>query len=275
MKRILTCILVLMTVLALSMPAYADIMWEPSDNSFYDDHRDECKYEDRAYYANGQNGFVTMVSAPGGSMLKGQYENGEILWVGYTYGRDGGDIWALVERWEDDKENSGWIRMSDLSLVYDYICFAEEYGDRITDYNGEFADYDGDAEAVNFYKYPGAPEIDQTFAFSNSWGGDILGNLTGTSENPSYIHSIFVDEDGRTWGFVSYMYGYRNAWFCLDEPDGENFPIREVSTANLTPAQEPVLPAASYVPYILVAAAVAATGALLVIFYGKRKKSTD
>lgn len=271
MKRLLTCALTLMMLLSLSVPALADIMWEPMDNPFYDKHRGSCHYENRGYYANGKDGFVTLLDAPGGSVVRAQYENGEVLWVGYTYQND----WALIERWEDHKDFSGWVPMSDLTLIYDYLCFEEEYADRIQPYDNEFADYNGDAEVINFYEYPGAAEVDQSFEVSNSWGGDVLGNLTGTGENRSYIQSIFVDEDGRTWGFINYMYGYRNAWFCLDEPDGENFPVREVSVAELTPAREPVLPATSYIPYILVAVVVGATAGILVFFYGKRKKSSD
>lgn len=270
MKKILTYALMLVMLVSLSAPAFADVMWEPSDNPFYDGHRSECTYENRGYYANGRNGFVTLVSAPGASMAVSQYENGEVLWVGFTYRND----WALVSRWEDGKEVSGWVRMSDLALVYDYQCFEEEYRDRIRPYDNEFADYDGDAAVFHFYEYPGAPEINQSFDVQNNWGMDIVDNLTGTGENPSYIQSIFVDEDGRTWGYVNYMYGHLNSWFCLDEPDGEDFPVREVSAAELTPAQEPVLPAASYVPYLLVAVVVGATAGILVYFYGKRKKST-
>lgn len=271
-KHMFCLSLALVLALALAAPAFADVMWEPTDNPFYEKHRGECRYENRGYYANGKDGFVTLLDAPGGSMVRTQYENGTVLWVGYIYGGD----WALIERWEDNKDFSGWVPMSELELVYDFICFEEEYADRIKDYNGEFANYAGGAEVIHFYEYPGAPEIDQSFEVSNSWGGDILGNLTGTSENSSYIHKIFVDEDGRTWGFINYMYGYRNAWFCLDEPDGTDFPVRDVSAPSLTPAQTPVLPAAGYVPYALVAAVVAGTGGLLAFFYGKkRKKPTE
>lgn len=270
MKRIMTCALTVMMLLSLAAPAFADIMWEPDDNAFFEKHRRDCAYENRSYYANGRDGFITLLDAPDGSMVRAQYENSEVLWVGYTY-KD----WALISRWEDDASFSGWVPAADLSLVYDYICFAEEYADQITDYNGEFADYDGVAEVFNFYAYPGAAEIDYSFKISDNWGGDIVGNLTGTHGTSSYIRSIFVDEDGRTWGFIQYMYGYRNGWFCLDEPDGSNFPVREVSVAELTPAREPSLPASSYLPYGLVAAVVAVTAGLLVFFYGKRKKSTD
>lgn len=111
-----------------------------------------------------------------------------------------------------------------------------------------------------------------TWETGGSW--HVLDNLTGTAENDSYISQIFVDENGLTWGYVSYMYGRLNAWFCLDEPDGTDFPVREVSTAELIPARTPVLPVRGYTPYILVAAVMAVTGGLLFFFYGKRRKTT-
>lgn len=268
MKRFFSGLLTLAMLLVLSAPAYADVMWEPGGDRFYESHRDQCEYNTRSYYANGLDGFVTLWDAPNGSMVKAQYENGEALWVGYTYQEE----WALVSQWEDGKEISGWVSLSELSLIYDSISFQEEYGDRIRPYSGEFADYAGDAAKVNFYEYPGAEEIKQTWETDGDW--HVLDNLTGTAENDSYISKVFTDEGGRTWGYVSYMYGHLEAWFCLDEPDGTDFPVREVSAQELTPPQTPVLPAGGYVPYVLVAAVVAATGGLLFFFYGKRRKTT-
>ena len=207
MRRFLTCILTLAALLALTAPARADILWEPDDNAFYKSHREECSAEDRAYIANGGDGFVTAWDAPGGSQVRFQHENGERLWVSFVY-----QEWGLLTLWKDHKEISGWAPLADLFLVYDYISFDEEFADQITDYNGEFAGYDGSAEAVNFYAYPGAPEITQTFEGSLSLTQD----LTGSEDQPSYITRIFVDEEGLTWGFVTYMFGRQNAWFCLD-----------------------------------------------------------
>jgi len=274
-KRLFSILLALLMLQALAVPAFADIMWEPANNSFYDKHQDQCEYENRSYYANGKEGFVTLWDAPGGTMVRAQFENGEKLRVYFIYKNN----WALAAFWTDGQETSGWVPLSDLELVYDYLCFQEEYADRITPYNGEFADYDGDVETVNFYEYPGAPEISCDF---KTGSGDILDNLTG-AQGTSCISSIFLDEDGRTWGFVGYVYGIRNSWFCLDEPDGTpdrpdngNFPIREVAVPELTPAQEPTLPSEGYTPYFLVAVVVAVTAALLAFFYGKkRKKTTD
>ena len=58
MRRFLTCILTLAALLALTAPARADILWEPDDNAFYKSHREECSAEDRAYIANGGDGFM-------------------------------------------------------------------------------------------------------------------------------------------------------------------------------------------------------------------------
>ena len=263
MKRLFVFLLALLTLLALAAPAYADIMWEP-DNSFYRKHQDECTYVDRNYYANGPEGFVTLYSAPGGGIVQGQYRNGFSLHVYHRY-----QDWGCVTVFGNEGQVSGWAPMSELELIYDYIAFEEEYADRITAYNGEFADYEGDAAAVNFYAYPGAPQIRQTWDTAGEW--HVLENLTGSTDGHSYISSIFVDEDGRTWGYVNYMYGHLNSWFCLDEPDGTDFPVRDVSAPSLIPAQTPVLPVSAYVPYILVGLVVAVTAGMLVFFYGKRK----
>lgn len=266
MKRLFALSLALLTLLALTAPAYADIMWEP-DNSFYQKHQDECAYINRSFYANGPDGFVTLWDAPGGSIIQGQYRNGVILRVYHQY-----QDWGCITVFGDEGQVNGWVPMSELELVYDYLCFEEEYAEKITPYNGEFADYAGDAEEVNFYEYPGAEEVHQSWKTDGGW--HVLDNLTGTADSPSYISGIFVDEDGRTWGYVNYMYGHLNSWFCLDEPDGRNFPVREVSAPGLIPAQTPVLPTAGYAPYILVGAAVIVTVGLLAVFYGKKRKKT-
>ena len=268
MKRFLTCALALAMLFGLSATAFADMMWEPRDNSFYEKHRSKCDYENRTYYANSRDGFVTLWDAPDGTMVRAQYENGEKLRVYYLYNGS----WALIGRWENMEETSGWAPLEDLTLVYDFQCFAEDYADQIKPYNGEFADFDADIAVINFYEYPGAPEIDTAFKTENQQSA--LENLTGKGDNHSAIGNIFVDEDGRTWGSLGYLYGIRNVWFCLDEPDGENFPVREVPDPGLIPAQTPVLPATGYVPYILVAAVVLATVGLLLVFYGKRRKKS-
>ena len=159
----------------------------------------------------------------------------------------------------------GFVNSPDFVLKYDYLSFEEEYADEIHPYDGQFAGYDGDAAEIAFYEYPGAPEPKALWE-----AAEILDQLTSTED--SYIASTFTDEDGRTWGYVAYLFGTRNLWFCLDEPDGRDFPVRQVGTPELTAAQEPTLPARGYVPYILSGLLVIAVVATAAVLLARRKK---
>ncbi len=269
MKKLLTMLLALTTLLALAVPAWADVIWEPN-NRFYETHRDQCEsVPGRAYYANGKDGFVTLWDAPNGSTVAMQLENGETVHVQWMYGD-----WGYAERDGD----GGWVPMADLYVIYDYISFAEDHADDIRPYAGEFADYDGDAEAICFFSYPGAPEIQYTYTLAD-WG-EVLLNLTGGAGRESYIQSVYVDGNGLTWGFVGYMYGRLNAWFCLDNPAAEGIMTSCIPESDmlidagaLIAPQTPRLPAKGYTPYALVGGVVAVTGGLLAVFFRKKKRT--
>ena len=259
MKRWLTYCCCILTLLALCATARADVLWEP-DNNFYVKNADQCDYIGRQYYANGDEGFITLWEAPGGTRAVHQFQNGYTLWVYYQY-----EDWACAVVWGDEGEITGWAPMEDFVLKYDYLSFEEEYADEIHPYDGQFAGYDGDAAEIAFYEYPGAPEPKALWE-----AAEILDQLTSTED--SYIASTFTDEDGRTWGSVAYLFGTRNLWFCLDEPDGRDFPVRQVGTPELTAAQEPTLPARGYVPYILSGVLVIAVVATAAVLLARRKK---
>lgn len=257
MKKRLSLLLALAMLLPLVRTARADLLWEPS-NRFYQEH--VCSYLGRAFYANGPDGFVTLLDAPDGGTVEAQYANGAQLWVYWTYGD-----WGCVTVWEDRDHVDGWVPMDQLRLIYDYLSFAEEYAGEIQDYGGQFADFDGQISQVTFFAYPGAPQSQTTLLAEHI--PDLVERLTGSGGEPSYISQIFVDEEGLTWGFVSYLYGRLNAWFCLDDPDGADFPVRAVEEPELIPAQDPVLPARAYLPFLLVGGVMAVTAALLLRFY--------
>lgn len=263
MRRLLTGCWALALLLSLAAPARADSLWEPN-NRFYERHADECQYLGRSFYANGAEGYITLWDAPGGYLVKGQFSNGFILWVYYQF-----EDWVYAVVWGDEGEISGWAPIEDFALEYDHLSFAEEYADAIYPYCGQFADYDGDAEEIVFYEYPGAPVSKDVR--KAAWGLDELIGRGGDS----YIQSIFVDEDGRTWGYVGYLYGRINGWFCLDEPEGRNFPVRQVGTPELTEAREPTLPVRGYVPYILSGVLVLAAVALAAVLLARRRKRTQ
>ena len=260
MRKLLTCCCVLALALSLAAPARADVLWSPRDDHFFEQHYDQCDYIGRQYCANGDEGFITLWDAPEGTQVVHQFQNGFTLWVYYQY-----EDWVCAAVWGDEGEISGWAPIGDFALKYDYLCFAEEYGDQIHPYDGQFKDYDGGAAEIVFYEYPGAPVSKDVR--KAAWGLDELIGRGGDS----YIQSVFVDEAGLTWGFVGYLYGRINAWFCLDDPGGTDFPVREVEAPELTPAQTPRLPAMAYVPYALVAAVVVVTAGLLAVFFRKKR----
>lgn len=268
-KHLFCLTLAFVTALALTATAGADLLWEPTDDLFFRTHN--CVYEDRSYYANGSEGFITLWDAPGGSTVRAQYRNGEKLWVGYTC-KD----WALISCREGRDELSGWAPLSDLYLVYDHISFEEEYGDQFRDYDGEFADYDGEAgEEFWLWEYPHAGEPKSVQKTTRQ----MLDALLGTSDMvPCCISKVYVDRNDWTWGFVEWLYSDRDFWILLDNPTCDGIMtscIPEVddliNSGKITLPQEPVLPGPSYTPYILAAAVVIITAGLLRIFWKKKK----
>ena len=123
-RRIGSLILVLTVLLTLCAVAQADVLWEP-DNNFYVKNADQCDYIGRQYYANGDEGFITLWEAPGGTRAVHQFQNGYTLWVYYQF-----EDWACAVVWGDEGEITGWAPMEDFVLKYDYLSFEEEYAMR-------------------------------------------------------------------------------------------------------------------------------------------------
>ena len=53
-------------------------------------------------------------------------------------------------------------------------------------------------------------------------------------------HIIFTDDEGRDWGYVSYFYGFRDFWVCLNDPSNPNIPaFNPAPEPSLYPAVDP------------------------------------
>ena len=111
MKHLFAAFLSLLALLALAAPACADAWQDPPSDRFFESHRGQCTYENRRYYANGKEGFITLWDAPGGSEVRARDENGEVLWTSCTY-----RSWALVSRREDRAGTAGWAKLSMMPL---------------------------------------------------------------------------------------------------------------------------------------------------------------
>lgn len=257
-QKFFTLFLALLAALALASSASADVIWEPI-NSFYERHREECTYVNRAYQLEGYDGTVTVFTEPNG-MSKATLENGlrgrvQFTWKGigvawgYLYQLNGSDV-------------EGWVPMDDLSLIYDSKQFVEDHKAEIQELEEVPVDFQ---EAV-LYSYPNGPLEGYTL-----------------EEDPDYLlfsqafDKLYTDENGLRWGHISYYFGHEDGWACLDGPMNEGLDTSIVpvapsaaqtrGSATVTPGL-PVLPSAIG----LVAAVVAAT---VVLIRWKKRNSPD
>lgn len=234
MKRLFSIFFAVLLALSLTVPAFADVIWEP-DDPFYQKHIDECTLLQRTFYANGKDGYINLYESPESDFVTAQLENGSALYIDWQY-----EDWGYLEG-----DVTGWVPLGDLQLIYDYISFAEEYGEKFLPYDEEIyrpmiEAWTGNTMAL--WPYPGAEKAEYIWQDA----GDAMAELAEYG-----FDQIFVDEEGYTWGFRGYLYGERNFWVCLDDPGDRTFTVRQVGQPELIPAATPRAPLYNYVPMTL------------------------
>ena len=209
MKRILTLLLVLCLCLLLAAPALADAIWEPEDD-FYQTHREECRYVNRAYYADGEEGSVTVCRSPEDRKELASAQNGELFNVSFVW--EGGEqgTWGVVV-YGDNWRKTGWVPMSDMRLKYDSISFREEFGSEFRNTKEELKL--GDYPKLQIWSYPRAEAPMDCFTWDENWSAP---------EDPLTFETVYEDPAGLRWGAVGYFYGLRDFWVCLNAPDAED-----------------------------------------------------
>jgi hypothetical protein len=202
--------------LMLPLAARADVLFEPN-NDFYTRHRNECVVLGRQFYANGEIGYVSLSAEPGSKDEGDIIENGEILDIMFTYNHNG-ETWGVTEIYSPDKSydewSNGWIPMDQLLLVYDFISFDEEHQNEYYHYDGTFKETDEATEIV-FWTWPGSG-VERSAYMDEAWIADISGAIDR--------YKIYKDEEGREWGFISYLYAIRNVWVCISDPSNHDIP---------------------------------------------------
>ncbi len=269
MKRLLTLVLSLLLCCALFVPAaHADVVWEPIGNSFYDAHRDECVYRDKAYAVFDE---VPVYDAPGDSMSKWSVSAGENVYVGFVYTDADGVEWGATDTRQGEDWISGWIDLRLLSPVYDTRDFLADHAAEVQPYAGEPAELTGEGEWM-LWSYPGSEtgypfQPDDSFAWKD-WAG-----------------YVYTDETGAQWVNFPYVYG-DEGWVYVPDPCR----TEPVSLAAATPAptMQPAqtaqptqsaqaTPAASHSAALIlicvgVALVVMVSAVLIVILYVVKKK---
>ena len=209
-KRISALLLMLLLLpgllLSSGIRAHADVIYEPDDD-FYQKHASDCTYVDAVYIVNHPKGKATMYVSPEDAKVVSEFENGERIRVNYSYTDRKGIEWASVTDWRSTRKD-GWIPMDYLYEAYSDRLFYADYASEIRPAaQGEHAD--SDAMTVYFFDYPGS---DQYFlVYLDDMDGEPVSALPATM--------IFTDEEGRNWGRIGYFYGYKDRWFCMDDPE--------------------------------------------------------
>ena len=191
-----------MCLLALTPAVSADVLFEPQD-SFYWEHRGECQYHNRSYYADGIDNVAVVYRSPESPAVAERVKNGLELWISYTYEDENDVVWGYCENYEESW--SGWIPMDYLLLKYDSICFREEFAHRIVEKTGVIPVQE--TGRVHFWGYPGS---DTLWAY-----------MELTAHYLPEYQAVFTDDAGREWGYVNYYAGMRDVWVCLSNPTAD------------------------------------------------------
>lgn len=262
MKRWIAFLGGFLCYMACVLSVHADVIFEPKD-SFYEEFSSECEYIGRTFTANGPDGEVILYKSPASDRVIARWENGFKAYISFSYTDDNGVVWGIYE--DLSGSQTGWMPMEYMDVVYDSISFREEYQSEFTAQEGTLDEqYLG--KDIYFWKYPGASEGYR---------------IQPSNDMPRY-HSTYVDSQGHTWGNVSYYFGHKNVWICLDQPGAEFDTLYSGGSSGIGEARLPeknftadrIVPSGSadnLVMPVTVAALLAAlaTGGLLFL---KRKK---
>ncbi|MCL1810353.1 MAG: hypothetical protein FWG42_11415 [Clostridiales bacterium] len=249
---------ILTTILFLLMPACiacADVVFKP-ENDFFNKHISQVVYLSRSFCANGADGSVPIVQEPGSKRTVAKLQNGDEVFIAYSCLYNG-------EYWGFSFDCDGWVRMNQLLVLYDYVAFAEDHPGEFYQYKGNYEEVNKAGEAV-VWPWPGADAP--------------LWTVSDFDPANFSVSLAYLDEQGREWGFVTYLYGRRNIWVCLSDPQNGSLPV-------LNPAQDPVpwvpetaheeIEKSASQPFALIVVLVAAlaigTAALIKVFWKPSK----
>lgn len=199
-KLLLGVFMVALGVFLFSGKVSADLIWEPMD-SFYEENRNACEYVNRAFTTNGPDNMVIVYESPVSDKQIKKLDNGVKLYVSHVYTSPDGVAWGVYE----EEGVTGWFPMDYMNVVYDGISFEEDFGEQIIAEEGQVDAAYKDGE-IYYWSYPGCIE------------GNTM-KMMG-DQMPGYT-KVYVDEQGRKWGFMGYYYGLKRKWICLDAPTAD------------------------------------------------------
>lgn len=213
--RTITLSLLLALVTSLLCPAWADVLWEPVGDTFYDRHAQSCETVDRVYVVP-EDSSLTLYRSPEDGTVVAQYFGGERMYVNQSL-NVGGELWAVGYPLSD-YDTQGWFRLGRLQLEYDTEQFIQDFQASFTEYQGQLDEYQVQDQLYT-WTYPGSGVYDSVFT------PDLLGDM------PITCQYVYTDPEGGQWGYVGYYMG-RCGWVYLDHPESDRPPVFPQEAAN-------------------------------------------
>jgi len=246
--------------------AYADLIWEP-ENNFYQEHKSNMVALDRSFTVNGTNGTVAVKEKPGAKQDVTSIKNGTVIYIHYSC-LYGGEYWGYTEYYGDSVRYSGWVKLDQMLVHYDYKAFAEQHRNEFYEYKGAYSEMKDPLSCVT-WDWPGA---------------DHLKSVTEVYLDHFSIVHAYKDKDGREWGFITDYKGSIGFWVCLSDPLNQSIPAfnpepepylwvsmtTHVDLIDSDKGSDPPIVAIS----AMVAFVVAGTAALIRVFW-KRKPQVN
>ena len=209
MKKLFTLCLSVLLLAVLTVPALADVIWEP-DDSFYWAHYDECQRVGADYEARTD---AALCESPDSDVRRGTLSAGTVARVYYRW-----EDWGCVD--------GGWVELAQLRRLYGEDDFIAAHGDEIVEEDGAVSRAENGT--IVLWTFPGSGEVASVIdSAAFAWAED----------DPSY-YAVWTDGDGSAWGRVGYYYLARG-WICLDDPGADDLPRTAPVYADA--ADEPTL----------------------------------
>lgn len=260
MKKLCSALIALLLAIGLATVASADVIWEPYNNSFYNEHRDDFRLHEAYYYANSPTGAVPCYAQPGAEKQE-ELPNGTLVYIHYLYTADG-TTWGMMG-------NEQYVDMDKMLNRHDDEFFDDH--PEVTDTLPEGVACLVPPEATLYtWTYPGGVPTQR----ENYWQEDLTAGCT----------SFYTDGDGLVWGYINYWFGHQNCWVCLSDPSNPDLAQPEIHQATVyfgenaepTVADEDIGQTWDKQPlnplYIILPLAAAAIAAALLFLWPKKKK---
>jgi len=179
---------------------YADSILINDDFSLR--HEERFNYLGRNFVTNGEDGNVVVHDEPGASGNKMILPNGNIINLMHSCLYDG-VFWGFTP------EYYGWVKMDEMLVLYDYIEFERNHYYDFYPYEGDYAKIKETRSAI-IWQWPGS--------------GIPLWTVEDLDTDNLRVINAYMDDDGREWGLVMYLYGGKYSWLCLSDPLNRDIP---------------------------------------------------